>query len=240
MTAVLDLGTLPVVEVFDSLQGEGPAAGRPATFVRLGGCNLACTWCDTGYSWDGERFDLRAEITPRPVAELLDAITRPLVILTGGEPLLHQHSLPFAHLLDGLTGYTVHAETNGTIPPTPGTQNGVDLFVVSPKLPHADAGARRPHTQVINPRALAVYADLAAEDRAVLKVVVRGRPDCELALALATSCGFPLHALWVMPEGTNRDTLSARWPAIASWAAATGVNACTRLHVLAWGDTRST
>jgi 7-carboxy-7-deazaguanine synthase len=70
--------------------------------------------------------------------------------------------------------------------------------------------------------------------------VVRDRGDCELALALATSVGFDPDRLWVMPEGTSPLTLAARWPAIASWAAAVGVNACTRLHVLAWGDTRGT
>jgi 7-carboxy-7-deazaguanine synthase len=231
--------TLPVVEVFDSLQGEGPAAGRPATFVRLGGCNLACAWCDTPYSWDGVHFSLRDEITPRPVAELVAAAHRPLVILTGGEPLLHTGSAGFAELLSALAdlGHEVHAETNGTIAPTGPATDLVGLFVVSPKLPHARADANR-RTRAINPAVLAAFA--ALDGHAVLKVVVRNREDCELALALAASTGFPPDRLWVMPEGTTPKTLTDRWPPVASWAAAAGVNACTRLHVLAWGDTRGT
>lgn len=58
------MDTLPVAEVFGpTFQGEGPYAGRIASFVRLGGCNLSCSWCDTPYTWDGVRFDLRNELT---------------------------------------------------------------------------------------------------------------------------------------------------------------------------------
>lgn len=227
--------TLPVVEVFDSLQGEGPAAGRAATFVRLGGCNLACSWCDTPYSWDGVHYNLRDEITQRPVTDLLDATPRRLVILTGGEPLLHVGPALSA-FLDGLAfaGHSVHVETNGTRPPP---LDPVELFVVSPKLPHAAADAHR-RTRAMQPDVLAAFA--ALDGRAVLKVVVRDEGDCDLALAVATSAGFARDRLWVMPEGTTPHTLTLRWPGIASWAVANGTNACTRLHVLAWGDTRST
>lgn len=230
--------TLPVVEVFDSLQGEGPAAGRAATFLRLGGCNLACSWCDTPYSWDGAHYNLRDEIRRRPIADLILAAHRPLVILTGGEPLLHAHTPGLGELLEALHdhGHTIHVETNGTLPPSRAL-DPVDLFVVSPKLPHANADVGR-RTKAIQPDVLARYAALA--ERAIIKVVVRDRGDCELALALATSVGFHADQVWVMPEGTSPRTLLARWPAIATWAAVTGVNACTRLHVLAWGDTKGT
>src|SRR3954452_24909384 len=83
-----------VAEVFGpTIQGEGRNLGQRAAFVRLGGCNLHCTWCDTPYTWDASRYDLRAEMSRRPVAEIV-AEVRPMrphvVVLTGGEPLLHQ------------------------------------------------------------------------------------------------------------------------------------------------------
>jgi 7-carboxy-7-deazaguanine synthase len=238
VTTVAGIATLPVVETFDSLQGEGPATGQAATFIRLGGCNLACSWCDTPYSWDGRHYSLRDEITPTPLGDVIDAAHRPLVILTGGEPMLHAGTPALAALLLALTerGHTVHVETNGTIAPTPAT-DPVRLFVVSPKLPHARADAHR-RTHALQLDVLATFAALGS--RAVLKVVVRTPEDCDLALALACSVGFGAHRLWVMPEGTTPVTLGMRWPAVATWAAEHGTNACTRLHVLAWGDTRGT
>ncbi|WIY01046.1 7-carboxy-7-deazaguanine synthase QueE [Amycolatopsis mongoliensis] len=75
------------------MQDEGPSAGRCASFVCLGGCNLSCGWCDTPYSWEGRRFNLRAELARTPVQQLADralAGDPELVVISGGEPLLHQ------------------------------------------------------------------------------------------------------------------------------------------------------
>ena len=89
---------LYVADVFGpTFQGEGPSTGRLALFVRLGGCNLHCTWCDTGYTWDAARWDLREQIRPvrwqRLVERLAAAVPPgvvPLLVVTGGEPLGHQ------------------------------------------------------------------------------------------------------------------------------------------------------
>jgi 7-carboxy-7-deazaguanine synthase len=104
-------GSLWVTEIFPTIQGEGPFAGVPATFVRLGGCNLACTFCDT---------EFEAGNTDMSVDAMLDAIMRvrrsagpELVVLTGGEPL-RQNVVP---LLVELTqrGHHVQIETAGTL-----------------------------------------------------------------------------------------------------------------------------
>lgn len=235
--------TVPLCEVFGpTLQGEGPAAGRPATFVRFGGCNLSCSWCDTPYTWDATRFDLREQITRRPVPDVLEEVERfgaGIVVVTGGEPTMHQKSPGWAALLDGINtaGRAVHLETNGTIVPNETTRELVELAVVSPKLPHADAG-QRTGAQVIVPAALAVWAEQAHGNCAVLKVVVQTTEDCERAVDLAATHGFPLRALWLMPEGTTVAALQARWPAVAEFAAQVGCNATHRLHTLAWNDER--
>lgn len=231
--------TLPVSEVFTTLQGEGPAAGRPATFIRFGGCNLSCSWCDTPYTWDARRFDLRREFTPTEPADLLERVHAPMVVITGGEPLLHQKNPAWIRLLEDLkiTGHTVHLETNGTIAPTEQTARDVDLAVVSPKLDYVGAGTRTGVDPVV-PSVLFLWAGIAVRGGAVLKVVVQTEAHCTAAVALAEAHGWPASAVWLMPEGTTPEALTSRWPMVAEFAASVGVNATHRLHVLAWNDQR--
>lgn len=100
---------LRVTEIFHSIQGESTWAGMPCTFVRLTGCPLRCTWCDTAYAFHGgERMSLD-EIVAR-----VDEIGTALVELTGGEPLVHPGAFELARrLLD--RGYTLLVETSGAI-----------------------------------------------------------------------------------------------------------------------------
>ena len=99
-----------VSEVFRSIQGEGTMQGYPCTFLRLGGCNLSCAWCDTAYAREGG--------TPIPGNEVIQRITSlpgSLLCITGGEPLLQgDELLPLVRLLHE-NGYTIMIETNGTI-----------------------------------------------------------------------------------------------------------------------------
>lgn len=108
-----------ITEIFKSIQGEGTRAGLPCIFVRLTGCNLRCTWCDTAYAFHGG--------TKMSVEEVLGRINElaargnggsgaragvPLVELTGGEPLLQEEIYPLAENLLA-AGYTVMIETSG-------------------------------------------------------------------------------------------------------------------------------
>jgi 7-carboxy-7-deazaguanine synthase len=104
-----------ITEIFKSIQGEGTRAGLPCVFVRLTGCNLRCTWCDTAYAFHGGQKMSVDEIMQR-VQTLSHAHASttavPLVELTGGEPLLQQEIYPLAkQLLAG--GFTVMIETSG-------------------------------------------------------------------------------------------------------------------------------
>src|SRR5258708_30402864 len=108
-----------ITEIFKSIQGEGTRAGLPCVFVRLTGCNLRCTWCDTAYAFHGGKKMSVDEVLAR-VDELAgrrassDAAraTVPLVELTGGEPLLQEEIYEVAEKLLA-AGYTVMIETSG-------------------------------------------------------------------------------------------------------------------------------
>lgn len=100
--------SLKVNEIFYSIQGESSYAGLPCVFVRLAGCNLRCSYCDTRYAYDeGEEM-----ATPEIVARVASYRCR-LVEITGGEPLIQKETPGLArHLLD--EGYGVLLETNGS------------------------------------------------------------------------------------------------------------------------------
>jgi len=103
---------LNVHSTFFTFQGEGPFAGRPAVFVRLHGCNLQCPQCDTDYTSTSEEW--LPELLAKHVVELFTAACKPLVVITGGEPL-RQNITPFIYFLQELD-CIVQIETNGTLP----------------------------------------------------------------------------------------------------------------------------
>lgn len=104
---------MKVVEIFKSIEGEGKRAGLPATFIRLHGCNLRCTYCDSMYAVEGQDF---IEMTVEQIMEKAEEFGCPNITVTGGEPLIHQD---IKELLQALCrrGYWVNVETNGSIKP---------------------------------------------------------------------------------------------------------------------------
>ncbi|HVP91011.1 MAG TPA: 7-carboxy-7-deazaguanine synthase QueE [Terriglobales bacterium] len=120
--------TLRTTEVFASVQGEGLRMGEPAIFVRLAGCNLRCSFCDTKRAWGRGRARTVAEIVAEVRALHRDFPAR-WACLTGGEPL-RQAVAPLIRALRG-DGLAVQVETNGTFAPRP----DADWYTVSPKPP---------------------------------------------------------------------------------------------------------
>ncbi|WP_371500338.1 7-carboxy-7-deazaguanine synthase QueE [Kitasatospora sp. NBC_00374] len=242
MSALVLPASLPVVEKFGpTLQGEGPSAGRLALFLRLGGCNLTCSWCDTPYSWDGKRFDLRKEITRVPVVDLAEwAAEHPhaIIVLTGGETLLHQGTDAWRSWMAVLRHTTrrVEIETNGTITPKPVSLGVPRLsFNVSPKLENSGVAEDRR----IIPDALEAFADLSHRDRARFKFVATGPDDLEEIAALVERFHIPPHAVWVMPEGTTGERTIDVARSLAEHVIGHNWNLSMRQHVLLWPGERN-
>jgi 7-carboxy-7-deazaguanine synthase len=105
-----------ITEIFKSIQGEGSRSGRPCIFVRLTGCNLRCTWCDTAYAFHGGKKmsveDVAAQVDELSGRSAEGKLGVGLVELTGGEPLLQEEIYPLADRLLA-KGYTVMIETSG-------------------------------------------------------------------------------------------------------------------------------
>jgi 7-carboxy-7-deazaguanine synthase len=111
MSLTQTISTLPVMEHFYTVQGEGYHQGRAAYFIRLGGCDIGCTWCDVKDSWEMGKHPKTG------IDELCNKVKETpaeIVVITGGEPLMHN--------LDSLTkelrnaGYKTHIETSGAYP----------------------------------------------------------------------------------------------------------------------------
>lgn len=122
---LLDGGRLlPLVEDFYTIQGEGYHAGKPAYFIRLGGCDVECRWCDAKATWNAKLYP------PTPIGEILEraaALPAQAIVITGGEPTLY----PLEPLTTALKskGLEIFIETSGTNP----LSGSIDWVCLSPK-----------------------------------------------------------------------------------------------------------
>ncbi len=224
-------------EIFASLQGEGPSAGRPSVFVRLSNCNLACVWCDTAYTWRFagpgafERKANQVVLSEDDTAARIRALNGTRLVVTGGEPLLQSPAL--AKLLALLPAMHIEIETNGTVAPLPALDALVQQYNVSPKLAHSGNPA---HLALI-PERLAAFA---ADPRAFFKFVVANPGDIAEVLSLVATYAIPRERLFLMPEGTDSATLRTRARWLAEVCADEGLRLSDRLHIHLYGDTRGT
>lgn len=166
---------LPLMEAFRTVQGEGAHTGRPSFFMRIGGCDVGCHWCDVKESWDAQRHPL----TPLDELINLPGDHDSIVVITGGEPLMWD----MGPLTNGLRqrGFRVHLETSGAYPVT----GEWDWVCLSPKKTKAP---------------LSEWYSLANE----LKVIIFNDDDFKWAAAHAAKCSDQVE-LFVQPEWSRRD-----------------------------------
>lgn len=134
---------LPLVEDFYTIQGEGFHAGKPAYFIRLGGCDVGCRWCDAKYTWNPRIFP---PVEVDVVVERAKQCAAQAIVITGGEPLLYPLGVLTSSLRDA--GLEIFLETSGTHP----FSGEFDWVCLSPKRqmpPLAEAYGRAHELKVI-------------------------------------------------------------------------------------------
>ena len=236
---------LPINELFYSLQGEGTLAGVPSVFVRTSGCNLRCWFCDSYHtSWEPTHAWMGVDTIVEEIAEYEAADH---VVVTGGEPLLHDAVVDLIVALDE-RGYHCTVETNGTIY----RDAPIDLASISPKLasstptPERDpAGdgewADRHETDRID---LSALTELVERYESQLKFVVTGPDDLPEIEALLdrvrAEADVPDDSVLLMPEGATSDRLAETRETVADLAMAHGYRYTPRLHVNLWNDAPET
>ena len=170
---------LPIMESFHSIQGEGFFAGTPSYFLRIGGCDVGCDWCDVKESWDANIHPLRK--VDDIVKEILDTGVS-IVVVTGGEPL----SWNMEYLTDSLRhhGIKLHLETSGSYALT----GYWDWICLSPKKFHPPLDAIK---------------GIVHE----LKIIVRNRHDIKWAEQHSKSVNNSCR-LYLQPEWKNREKVT--------------------------------
>jgi 7-carboxy-7-deazaguanine synthase len=209
---------LVVTEIFRSLQGESSFAGLPCTFVRLTGCALRCTWCDSAYAFSGGTL-----MTEREVLAEVGRLGAQLVEITGGEPLEQEGFYALASALCD-RGYTVLVETGGHLP-----VGRVDPRVIKVLDLKCPASGMEPRNDLDNLKLLG--------PRDEVKFVVADREDFRWAEEVVTKHALDeRHAVLISPvfEGGA----SAIAPQVAEWVrdSKRKLRLNLQIHKTLWGD----
>jgi 7-carboxy-7-deazaguanine synthase len=184
--------TLPIMETFYSIQGEGHFQGEAAFFIRLAGCDVGCVWCDVKESWDAKKHSHRSIDT---LIHEVEATAAKIVIVTGGEPMMYDCAK--LSLALQAKGFKTHLETSGAYP----ISGSWDWICISPKKFKAP---------------LSESLSLAQE----LKVVVFNKSDFEWATQHATlvqqNCLLFLQPEWskekeILPAITDFVQCNPQW-----------------------------
>ncbi len=210
------LDRVRITEIFLSLQGESTRMGLPCVMVRLTGCNLRCTWCDTEYAFEGG-----STISVDEVVDRVDGFGVRRVEITGGEPLLQKSAPVLAQRLLDL-GYEVLCETSG--------ERDIDLMpggvrrIVDIKCPGSNESERNDWANIER---------LRATDE--VKFVVVDRSDFDWAVAIIREHGLiercPVHISPVWQSAAPSE--------VAEWILGSGLDLRLSLqqHKILWGDT---
>lgn len=210
-------GSLKIVELFYTIQGEGPYSGMPAVFVRLAGCNLRCTWCDTDFESGAVVHTTQALVDMVLTAS---AGRTKLCVITGGEPML-QNIVPLIYELNR-HNYRCQIETAGTIW-VPGLEEVPVTFVCSPKTGKVNAMI---YEKCKHYKYVVGHTDTIVDGRIVTATQPNGK-------SMALAQGKPSATIWIQPRDDHDDAENALNVAFArDMCLQYGYRLCLQLHKL--------
>lgn len=202
-----------VCEIFNSIQGEGLTMGAPTVFVRAVGCNLRCSWCDTGYSFEGG-----TDMTVDDILEEVGDCFR--VCFTGGEPMLQPDAVELIERLVS-KGIQVVLETNGSVDLSEVPRDPLVMISMDIKCPSSGMTDRM---------MLSNIDLLSSKDQ--LKFVIKDQADLDFAVGFVRSHRIPCPVIFGPVGGTVR----LEWLVDRVLKEHLDVRVLPQLHKIIWGD----
>ena len=224
---------MKISEIFESIQGEGNNAGKPAVFLRTAECNLKCVWCDTKYTWDWKNYDYSKEVNEMSIKEVRQSLEQFRIrhlVITGGEPLMQQDDL--AELLTFLKPkFYVEVETNGTILPNNSLSALVDQWNVSPKTKNSG-----------NPLEMCedneCYTFFSKKKNCYFKYVVESEDDLIEINQLISKHNLEKKRVLLMTQAMTKEEILAKEKNVFTLSKKNSLGFSPRLHVMKWGSQR--
>lgn len=244
--------SLPLVESFYSLQGEGARMGMPSIFVRLGGCNLRCKGfgvksmienqevlgCDSAYAvlpnatW--QTISSSATLLEKIHALMPKIPQKPLIILTGGEPSLHFRNAVLLETLESLLqeGCTIWVESNGSVWFDFNAVLESLHFTLSVKLSFIESAPKRLDLKAI--QNILDHAFVVFKFALGMPFIEQGLQEIQELVAQLRFKSQP--QIYLMPLGTTKKDINANLKALAPWCLQHGYALSDRLHIRLWNN----
>lgn len=208
---------MQISEIFYSLQGEGINVGVPSIFIRLSGCHLRCTWCDSKFTWD---MKSGTKMTTDEIIKEIKKYPCKHLVITGGEPLIQQSAL--TDLLSKLKGYYVEMETSGSL------KSNIDRYInhynCSPKLSNSQ-----------NKR---IHLEKFPSTKTYYKFVVDTEKDLAEIQEFISKYKLPKDKILLMPQGIKRSEINQKSKWLAEICKRENIRFSPRLHINIWGNKR--
>ncbi|MEO0238620.1 MAG: 7-carboxy-7-deazaguanine synthase QueE [candidate division WOR-3 bacterium] len=222
-----------ISEIFKSIQGEGPNIGTPSVFVRVGGCNLRCTFCDTAYASfpenSGSWLTLDIDEVTKKIHEVRGNVYN--LVITGGEPLLQQKAL--RELIGRVQSFfpSIEIETNGTILPLELIEIPNISYNVSVKL--SNSGVKEGERIISD--SLEFFSNY---EKAYFKFVIDGENDMEEVLQIVKKYYIAPQRIFLMPLSNSSSQLEEKALKVVDLCLKYGFRYSDRLHYRLFGGER--